>query len=63
MIPVNIVLILQGLCHAVRKEAWKFLLGYYTWDSTYDERKGQQRRKTYVCFTKTDMYKTDMFFL
>uniref|UniRef100_A0A674C8R0 TBC1 domain family member 15 n=1 Tax=Salmo trutta TaxID=8032 RepID=A0A674C8R0_SALTR len=35
-----------GLCHAVRKEAWKFLLGYYTWDSTYDERKGQQRRKT-----------------
>uniref|UniRef100_A0A8C7KLD8 TBC1 domain family member 15 n=1 Tax=Oncorhynchus kisutch TaxID=8019 RepID=A0A8C7KLD8_ONCKI len=35
-----------GLCHAVRKEAWKFLLGYYPWDSTYDERKGQQRRKT-----------------
>uniref|UniRef100_A0A674C731 TBC1 domain family member 15 n=1 Tax=Salmo trutta TaxID=8032 RepID=A0A674C731_SALTR len=46
LIPVNVVLILQGLCHAVRKEAWKFLLGYYTWDSTYDERKGQQRRKT-----------------
>uniref|UniRef100_A0A8C7KMS2 TBC1 domain family member 15 n=1 Tax=Oncorhynchus kisutch TaxID=8019 RepID=A0A8C7KMS2_ONCKI len=38
--------ITRGLCHAVRKEAWKFLLGYYPWDSTYDERKGQQRRKT-----------------
>uniref|UniRef100_A0A4W5LIE6 TBC1 domain family member 15 n=1 Tax=Hucho hucho TaxID=62062 RepID=A0A4W5LIE6_9TELE len=35
-----------GLCHAVRKEAWKFLLGYYPWDSTYEERKGLQRRKT-----------------
>uniref|UniRef100_A0A6Q2WW72 TBC1 domain family member 15 n=1 Tax=Esox lucius TaxID=8010 RepID=A0A6Q2WW72_ESOLU len=35
-----------GLCHAVRKEAWKFLLGYYPWDSTYEERKSLQRRKT-----------------
>uniref|UniRef100_A0A673X330 TBC1 domain family member 15 n=1 Tax=Salmo trutta TaxID=8032 RepID=A0A673X330_SALTR len=38
--------ITRGLCHAVRKEAWKFLLGYYPWDSTYEERKGLQRRKT-----------------
>ncbi|XP_076840313.1 TBC1 domain family member 15 isoform X3 [Brachyhypopomus gauderio] len=35
-----------GLCHAVRKEAWKFLLGYYPWDSTYEERKNLQKRKT-----------------
>ncbi|MCJ8733270.1 hypothetical protein PDJAM_G00221320 [Pangasius djambal] len=35
-----------GLCHAVRKEAWKFLLGYYPWDSTHEERKNLQKRKT-----------------
>uniref|UniRef100_A0A8C7PP14 Rab-GAP TBC domain-containing protein n=1 Tax=Oncorhynchus mykiss TaxID=8022 RepID=A0A8C7PP14_ONCMY len=49
-----------GLCHAVRKEAWKFLLGYYTWDSTYDERKGQQRRKTYKDVNRTD--RTNRFY-
>ncbi|XP_026873786.1 TBC1 domain family member 15 isoform X1 [Electrophorus electricus] len=35
-----------GLCHALRKEAWKFLLGYYPWDSTHEERKNLQKRKT-----------------
>ncbi|XP_037109472.1 TBC1 domain family member 15 [Syngnathus acus] len=35
-----------GLCHAVRKEAWKFLLGYFPWNSTLDERKSLQRSKT-----------------
>ncbi|KAG7454695.1 hypothetical protein MATL_G00262450 [Megalops atlanticus] len=35
-----------GLCHAVRKEAWKFLLGYFPWDSARDERKSLQKRKT-----------------
>ncbi|XP_039989019.1 TBC1 domain family member 15 isoform X4 [Xiphias gladius] len=35
-----------GLCHAVRKEAWKFLLGYFRWDSTLEERKALQRNKT-----------------
>uniref|UniRef100_A0A667ZLG7 TBC1 domain family member 15 n=1 Tax=Myripristis murdjan TaxID=586833 RepID=A0A667ZLG7_9TELE len=35
-----------GLCHAVRKEAWKFLLGYFPWDSTLEERKALQRAKT-----------------
>ncbi|XP_029991418.1 TBC1 domain family member 15 [Sphaeramia orbicularis] len=35
-----------GLCHAVRKEAWKFLLGYFPWDSTLEERKALQRTKT-----------------
>ncbi|XP_078112395.1 TBC1 domain family member 15 isoform X2 [Sander vitreus] len=35
-----------GLCHAVRKEAWKFLLGYFPWDSTLEERKVLQRDKT-----------------
>uniref|UniRef100_A0AAY4DIA9 Rab-GAP TBC domain-containing protein n=1 Tax=Denticeps clupeoides TaxID=299321 RepID=A0AAY4DIA9_9TELE len=28
-----------GLCHAARKEAWKFLLGFFPWESTYEERK------------------------
>uniref|UniRef100_A0A3Q3JZX1 TBC1 domain family member 15 n=1 Tax=Monopterus albus TaxID=43700 RepID=A0A3Q3JZX1_MONAL len=35
-----------GLCHAVRKEAWKFLLGCFPWDSTLEERKALQRTKT-----------------
>ncbi|XP_042337226.1 TBC1 domain family member 15-like, partial [Plectropomus leopardus] len=35
-----------GLCHAVRKEAWKFLLGYVPWDSTLEDRKVLQRAKT-----------------
>uniref|UniRef100_UPI0037E8BA07 TBC1 domain family member 15 isoform X1 n=1 Tax=Semicossyphus pulcher TaxID=241346 RepID=UPI0037E8BA07 len=35
-----------GLCHAVRKEAWKFLLGYFPWESTLEERKALQRAKT-----------------
>ncbi|XP_077451908.1 TBC1 domain family member 15 [Stigmatopora argus] len=35
-----------GLCHAVRKEAWKFLLGYFPWGSTLEQRKSLQRSKT-----------------
>uniref|UniRef100_A0A4W3GEL4 TBC1 domain family member 15 n=1 Tax=Callorhinchus milii TaxID=7868 RepID=A0A4W3GEL4_CALMI len=35
-----------GLCQAVRKEAWKFLLGYFPWHSTREERKPLQKRKT-----------------
>uniref|UniRef100_A0A8C5SFJ8 TBC1 domain family member 15 n=1 Tax=Laticauda laticaudata TaxID=8630 RepID=A0A8C5SFJ8_LATLA len=34
------------LCHALRKEVWKFLLGYYSWNSTRDERTSMQKRKT-----------------
>ena len=44
--PVFVSVVLQGLCHAVRKEAWKFLLGYFPWTSTQDERKALQRLKT-----------------
>uniref|UniRef100_A0AAQ5XWR3 TBC1 domain family member 15 n=1 Tax=Amphiprion ocellaris TaxID=80972 RepID=A0AAQ5XWR3_AMPOC len=35
-----------GLCHAVRKEAWKFLLGYFPWESSLEDRKVLQRAKT-----------------
>ncbi|XP_026523505.1 TBC1 domain family member 15 isoform X2 [Notechis scutatus] len=35
-----------GLCHALRKEVWKFLLGYCSWNSTRDERTSMQKRKT-----------------
>ncbi|XP_031671963.1 LOW QUALITY PROTEIN: TBC1 domain family member 15 [Oncorhynchus kisutch] len=28
-----------GLCHVVRKEGWKFLLGYFPWESTLEERR------------------------
>ncbi|XP_042323781.1 TBC1 domain family member 15 [Sceloporus undulatus] len=34
-----------GLCHALRKEVWKFLLGYYPWYSTKEERILIQKRK------------------
>lgn len=44
---------LQGLSHAVRKEAWKFLLGYFSWDSTSEERKVLHRAKTYDTHTHT----------
>uniref|UniRef100_A0A8C1EAM9 TBC1 domain family, member 15 n=1 Tax=Cyprinus carpio carpio TaxID=630221 RepID=A0A8C1EAM9_CYPCA len=37
-----------GLCHALRREAWKFLLCYFPWNSTHEERKLLQKRKT--CF-------------
>ncbi|XP_033370512.1 TBC1 domain family member 15 isoform X4 [Parus major] len=35
-----------GLCHTLRKEAWKFLLGYFPWNSTKEERASLQKRKT-----------------
>nr|DBA31137.1 TPA: hypothetical protein GDO54_007034 [Pyxicephalus adspersus] len=35
-----------GLCHAVRKEAWKFLLNYFPWNSTKEERSLLQKSKT-----------------
>ncbi|XP_037701601.1 TBC1 domain family member 15 isoform X7 [Choloepus didactylus] len=34
-----------GLCHALRKQAWKFLLGYFPWDSTKEERTQLQKQK------------------
>ncbi|XP_060101055.1 TBC1 domain family member 15 [Heteronotia binoei] len=34
-----------GLCHALRKEVWKFLLGYFSWTSTREERASVQKRK------------------
>uniref|UniRef100_A0A8C1CE65 TBC1 domain family, member 15 n=1 Tax=Cyprinus carpio carpio TaxID=630221 RepID=A0A8C1CE65_CYPCA len=43
-----------GLCHAVRREAWKFLLGYFPWNSTHEERKLLQKRKTYAYVNRTD---------
>ncbi|KAJ8008842.1 hypothetical protein DPEC_G00082650 [Dallia pectoralis] len=35
-----------GMCHALRKEGWKFLLSYFPWDSTLEERRRLTRRKT-----------------
>uniref|UniRef100_A0A8P4KFV3 Rab-GAP TBC domain-containing protein n=1 Tax=Dicentrarchus labrax TaxID=13489 RepID=A0A8P4KFV3_DICLA len=49
-----------GLCHAVRKEAWKFLLGYFPWESTLEERKSLQRAKTYDNVNRTD--RTNRFY-
>ncbi|XP_072127621.1 TBC1 domain family member 17 isoform X1 [Mobula birostris] len=35
-----------GLCHSIRREVWKFLLGYYLWGSTAEERKVMVKQKT-----------------
>ncbi|TFJ96470.1 succinyl-CoA:3-ketoacid-CoA transferase [Platysternon megacephalum] len=35
-----------GLTPALRKEAWKFLLGYYSWESPSEENRAQARRRT-----------------
>uniref|UniRef100_A0A3P8Y6R1 TBC1 domain family member 15 n=1 Tax=Esox lucius TaxID=8010 RepID=A0A3P8Y6R1_ESOLU len=35
-----------GMCHALRKEGWKFLLSYFPWDSTREERRSLTQRKT-----------------
>ncbi|XP_008309425.1 TBC1 domain family member 15 [Cynoglossus semilaevis] len=35
-----------GLCHSVRKEAWKFLLEYFPWNSSLEDRKCLQKDRT-----------------
>lgn len=48
---VNIILIfllklfLQGVDSTIRIEVWKFLLDYYSWDSTYRMRTDQRKKK------------------
>ncbi|KAM7337491.1 hypothetical protein ACRRTK_003610 [Alexandromys fortis] len=39
----------RGLHHSVRTEAWKFLTGYYSWQSSWDERLmvDSKRRRNY----------------
>lgn len=39
---------LQGVAPPLRKEVWKFLLGFYPWSSTTTEREDILRRKTWV---------------
>lgn len=34
-----------GLCHTVRKVAWKFLLNFFPWDSTKEDRRLLTKRK------------------
>uniref|UniRef100_A0AAY4BNK5 TBC1 domain family member 15 n=1 Tax=Denticeps clupeoides TaxID=299321 RepID=A0AAY4BNK5_9TELE len=35
-----------GLCHSLRREVWKFLLGFYPWSSTQEARRVLHRSKT-----------------
>ncbi|XP_074872203.1 TBC1 domain family member 17 isoform X1 [Carettochelys insculpta] len=35
-----------GLSPALRKEAWRFLLGYYSWDSSSEENRARARHRT-----------------
>ena len=46
--PNNALLLLQGIIPSLRKEAWKFLLGFYPWNSTTKEREDILRTKTSV---------------
>ncbi|XP_067855545.1 TBC1 domain family member 15 [Heptranchias perlo] len=48
LVPDNLkkIIFKGGLCHAVRKVAWKFLLNYFPWDSTKEDRKLLAKRKT-----------------
>ncbi|XP_029289031.1 TBC1 domain family member 15 isoform X2 [Cottoperca gobio] len=64
---MNVALLKQlifkgGLCHAVRKEAWKFLLGYFPWDSTLEERKVLQRDKMYDLTSSWGQFISDEYF-
>lgn len=40
------VFISQGIVPALRKEVWKYLLGFYPWNSTAKEREDIVRKKT-----------------
>lgn len=53
---------MQGLSHAVRKEAWKFLLGYFPWESTSEGRKVLHRAKTYNMHAHTDTHIVELIF-
>ncbi|KAI8337532.1 rab-GTPase-TBC domain-containing protein [Chlamydoabsidia padenii] len=54
-------LIFQGGLHAdVRIEAWKFLLGIYPWDSTFDEREAIRRSKAEEYFKIKAKWFNDM---
>lgn len=36
----------QGLSPVLRREAWKFLLGYLSWEGSAEEHKAHVRKKT-----------------
>lgn len=36
----------QGLSPSLRREAWKFLLGYLSWEGSTEEHKAHVRKKT-----------------
>ncbi|KAL8599062.1 hypothetical protein ACOMHN_006871 [Nucella lapillus] len=43
-----------GIDPALRKEVWKFLLGFYSWESTHQERQEERKRKIneYFCMKR-----------
>jgi phosphopantothenate synthetase len=44
----NDVCDMQGLDAAVRKEGWRYLLGYWPWSSTEEQRRAIKAEKAYV---------------
>ncbi|XP_071942622.1 TBC1 domain family member 15-like [Antedon mediterranea] len=47
-----------GLCASVRKEAWKFLLGYFDWNLTTKEKKALRKKKEDEYFCMKAQWKT-----
>ncbi|XP_033104782.1 TBC1 domain family member 15-like [Anneissia japonica] len=47
-----------GLCASLRQEAWKFLLGYFDWNSTTKERKLLRKKKEDEYFCMKAQWKT-----
>uniref|UniRef100_A0A2K6EII8 Rab-GAP TBC domain-containing protein n=1 Tax=Propithecus coquereli TaxID=379532 RepID=A0A2K6EII8_PROCO len=47
-----------GLSHALRKQAWKFLLGYFPWDSAKEERIQLQKQKNDEYFRMKPQWKS-----
>lgn len=44
--PSELPSALQGLSPSLRREAWKFLLGYLSWEGSAEEHKAHMRKKT-----------------
>ncbi|KAL8599061.1 hypothetical protein ACOMHN_006870 [Nucella lapillus] len=55
---VKQIIFLGGVDPALRKEVWKFLLGFYSWESTHQERQEERRRKINEYFSIKRQWKT-----
>lgn len=49
---------LQGVSSTLRYEVWKFLLGYYPWNSTYAERMHLRKSKVEEYYKMKQQWKS-----